>query len=287
MLNRRQFLAAAPLAAALPRLAWAAATAAPQVACQGNAWQIKTDDFADLLKRLADMKRLGYAAFECNVRFVEGQFATAAEARRQIAATGMTFYGSHTGVGQKADYLDKAVDGVASLGAKHFAVSGSGGVVKDGKLNQEALTKKIEAIARVAKRCQQAGLRLVYHNHQAEFLAGGVEIQEILRRTDPQQVFLLFDIGHAHRAQADVVAFFTANQQRIDAMHLRDIRGDKQVPLGQGELNLAALAAAAKKADWHGWLTVEEENLGKSVDVPTVESVLTTDRRAINKFFGV
>jgi hypothetical protein len=34
-------------------------------------------------------------------------------------------------------------------------------------------------------------------------------------------------------------------------------------------------------------LTVEEENLGKSVDPHTVESVLETDRRAIHKFFGV
>ena len=149
------------------------------------------------------------------------------------------------------------------------------------------MKKKVDAIARLAKRCQKAGLRLVYHNHVAEFAAGGLEIEALLKRTDPELVFLLVDLGHAYRGGADVVAFFTKHYARIDAMHLRDIRDKKQVPLGQGELDYVGLAAVVGKTNWPGWLTVEEENLWKSADSQKLESRLETDRRAIRKFFGV
>jgi sugar phosphate isomerase/epimerase len=192
------------------------------------------------------------------------------------------------GLGQTPEYLDRSVEGAASLGAKRFALSGAGGIgTKEGQLKQEALDKKIEAIMRLAKRCQEAGLRLVYHNHGAEFTAGGAQIEALLNRTDPQLVFFLLDLGHAFREKADVVAFFTQHYQRIDALHLRDIRGKEQVPLGQGELDFVSLAAAIRKTNWPGWLTVEEENLPKSIDTQAIESVLESDRRAIHKFFGV
>jgi inosose dehydratase len=288
MISRRQFLISVPLAAALPSLARAATGPASRVGCQANAWQIKPGDFAELLKRATDMKRLGYEAFECNARFVEGQFANAKQARTQIQETGMTFYGPHTGLGQPAEQLDRLVEGAASLGAKQFALSGANkSMTKEGKLDEALLKKKVEGVTRVGKRCKAAGLRLAYHNHAAEFTAGGLEIEALLKRTDPELVYLLVDLGHAFRAGADVVAFFARHNQRIDAMHLRDIRGKEQVPLGQGELDYAGLATAVRKTSWPGWLTVEEENFSKSKEGAKLESRLETDRRAIRKFFGV
>ena len=69
-------------------------------------------------------------------------------------------------------------------------------------------------------------------------------------------------------------------------MHIRDIRGKQQVPLGEGELDYAGLATLVRKTGWPGWLTVEEENLSKSKEGAELESRLETDRRAIRKFFG-
>ena len=70
-------------------------------------------------------------------------------------------------------------------------------------------------------------------------------------------------------------------------MHIRDIRGKEQVPLGQGELDYAGLAALVRKTGWSGWLTVEEENLSKSLEGAKFEARLETDRREIRKFFGM
>jgi sugar phosphate isomerase/epimerase len=288
MISRRELLLSIPLSAALAALARAATGPSNRVACQANAWQIKPGDFPELLKRVAEMKRLGYEGFECNVRFVEGEFARAKQARAQIEETGMTFFGPHTGLGQPAEHLDQLVEGAASLGAKHFAVSGANkNLTKDGKLDQKLMEKKIEDLTRLGKRCKGAGLQLVYHNHLAEFMAGGLETEALLKGTDPGLVFLLVDLGHAFRAGADLVPFFARHYQRIGAMHIRDIRGKEQVPLGQGELDYAGLAALVRKTGWPGWLTVEEENLSKSLQGAKLETRLEADRRAIRKLFGV
>jgi sugar phosphate isomerase/epimerase len=288
MISRREFLISVPLSAALPALARAASGPSNRVACQANAWQIKPGDFPELLKRAGDMKRLGYEGFECNVRFVEGEFARAKQARAQIEETGMAFFGPHTGLAQPAEHLDQLVEGAASLGAKHFAVSGANkSLTKEGKLDQTLVRTKIEDLSRLGKRCKTAGLQLVYHNHQAEFVAGGLETEALLKGTDPELVFLLVDLGHAFRAGADLVPFFARHYPRIAAMHLRDIRGKKQVTLGEGELDYAGLAAFVRKTGWPGWLTVEVENLSNSLEGAKLDSRLEADRRAIRKFFGV
>jgi inosose dehydratase len=291
MISRRQFLRSVPLSAALPSLLRAAddSSPRPRVGCQANAYPIEPGDFDELLKRATDLKRMGYEGFECNIRFVEGKFGNTEEARAQIESTGMKFYGPHFGLQQTPDSLDRYVAGAAALGAKHLALSGAakGIVDADGKLNEDALAKKVDAITHIATLCRKAGLRLAYHNHTVEFQSGGAEIEELLRRTDPDLVSLLLDLGHAYREHADVVAFFSKHHARIDAMHLRDIRAGEQVPLGQGELDFSGLASLIRQTGWNGWLTVEEEGLHKSKEPAALDSILQSDRNTIRKVFGV
>jgi len=288
VVSRRDFLFSLPLAASLPGLLRAAAVAGNPVACQANAWQIKPGDFAELMRRAADIKRLGFVGFECNVRYVEGQFDRAAEVRAQFLQMGLRFYGPHLGLRFAIDELKRRVDGAASLGAERFVVSGAGAVlVKDGRLDEEALDKKVGALGQLGKHCRQAGLRLVYHNHTNEFEADRAEIEALLDRTAPECVSLLFDVGHAYRVKADPAAFLARHHGRIDALHLRDIRDGQQVPLGQGELDFAALAAVIAKNAWPGWLILEEEGLFKSHDAAQIELILQADRGEIRKVFGV
>ena len=287
-MTRRQFIAQAALATAAIAAA-RAQTDAPRnpVGCQMNAWQIKPGDFEAVLAHAPCLKRLGFASFECNVRFVEGQFAKAKEARTRIEQTGLQFYAAHMGLRYTLDELKQKTEGIVMLGASHLALSGNGGILKKDKtVNQEALRKKIDIINRLAQHCQQLGLRLVYHNHTEEFSANAAEINELIRQTDPKQVSLLVDIGHAFREKADVPAFVAQNAARIDAMHLRDIAKGKQVPLGTGEFDFAALAATIRKAGWPGWLILEEESLNSSDD-HAVETVLSASRQVIRKTFGV
>lgn len=259
------------------------AAARNPVGCQTNAWQLEAGNFAALVERVADLKRLGFEGFECNVRFVENQFSSPKEARSRIERTGVRFYGTHIGIKFGLEQLGSWVKGAASLGAKKFVLSGQNSLLKkDNTLDQAALREKVATLNQLSKLCQAAGLRLVYHNHRPEFSANASEMEELLRQTD---ISVLLDVGHAFLAKADIPAFVARHHRRIDAMHLRDIRAGQQVPLGQGDFDFAALAAVIRKTAWPGWLTLEEESL-KSNDNAYVESVLKSGRQLIRKFFN-
>ena len=101
-MNRRQFLigGAALLTAASP----------PKVGCQTNGYPLKPGDFPELLRTLDKLKSIGYTGFECNTRFVEGQFGRAAEARRQIEKIGVQFIGGQYSMKQaQADTFPASV----------------------------------------------------------------------------------------------------------------------------------------------------------------------------------
>jgi sugar phosphate isomerase/epimerase len=93
-------------------------------------------------------------------------------------------------------------------------------------------------------------------------------------------------MGHAYNAKADVIAFFKRHHRRIDAMHLRDMKNGKQVPLGEGDFDFGALGAVIRETGWPGYLTLEEESL-KTSDARQVEAVVRSSRQHIRKSFGV
>ena len=53
--------------------------------------------------------------------------------------------------------------------------------------------------------------------------------------------------------------FLRQHSQRIVALHLRDYKDGKQVPLGQGTMPLAEIAGALHSLHWSGWAINEEE----------------------------
>ncbi len=279
MLTRRHLLLAA-----LGTAAANAAGANPVVGCQTNAWKINPPDFEELLGKAAALKALGFASFECNVRFVESQFGKPREARERIAETGLVFYGPHTDLHWPLDQLLKYADGGASIGAKHMALSaGPGGNVK---LDAEALGRKLDTINRLGAHCRGLGVRLVSHNYPVDYTDSQAGIEEMLRQTDPEAVSLQMDIGNAFGVRTDVTAFFERHHRRIDSFHLRDLRSGKQVPLGQGEVDFQALGAAIRRIGWSGCLTLEEETL-HSTDNAYIRSVLASSREVIRKCFAV
>ncbi len=276
MLSRRHLIISAPLAGL-----WAAARNA--VGCQTNAWLFEPGNFPMLLERAADVKRLGFEGFECNIRFVEAQFANSKEARARIQRSGVRFYGTHIGTRFGLEQLAVWIKGAASLGAEKFVLSGEKSLLKkDQTLDRDALEKKVALLNRLSKHCREAGMRLVYHNHRPEFAANAAEMEELLSQTD---ISVLLDTGHAYLEKADVPAFVAKHSERIDAIHLRDIRAGQQVPMGKGDFDFGALAAAIRESKWPGWLTVEEESL-KSADNAYVESVLKSSRQLVRSVFS-
>lgn len=292
MLSRRTFLTALPVTLAAMR---PSALALPRVsgvklACQTNAWRIDPNAFTQVLAVLNRLKALGFEGFETGFRNLQGQFGNAAVARKQLERTGLQFFGGHIFLDQydpqtqlaPMELVQKVADGLAPLGAQRLILSG-GGLLKDGKVDAEALTRKAAGLNAAAKYCRSKGLRLAYHNHGPEFMQNGLEIEGLYRLTDPALVDFLMDCGWAARAGMDVPAFFSKHHQRLIGLHLRDFKGDTQVPLGQGDFPLQDLVAVIKRVQWRGWALNEEERL--SGEKPG-ESAVAPARQTLRQVFG-
>jgi inosose dehydratase len=277
-MNRRQLLLlmAGPLARAQK--------SAPRVGCQTNGYPLKAGDFPALLRALDNMKSLGYAGFECNVRFVEGQFGRTAEARREIEKTGVEFIGGHYSMKQaQADTFARVASNVAALGARAIVMSGSG-LSPEGKFEKDAALKKAAAIDALAKVCRAEGLHLAYHNHNPEFANHNAEIEALAAATNPDLVDFLMDAGHGYLGGGNPAEFMTRHTRRILGCHVKTFKGkQEQVPLGQGDFGFEALADAIRKTGWSGWLITEEGGGVKGGNT----AALGPDREYIRRIFGV
>jgi len=131
--------------------------------------------------------------------------------------------------------------------------------------------------------CKVKGLRLAYHNHGPEFAGGGQEIELLAQLTDPELVDFLLDCGWAFQAHADALEFFESHHRRICGLHLRDFKNGEQVPLGQGEFPIHALAAVIQKVNWSNWAINEEERL--SGEKPG-EKAVAPARQTLKQVFG-
>lgn len=230
---------------------------------QLNAFPIDQKNFQTFLDALGEVKRIGYEGFESSFRFVNSQFGNPAAARRQIEATGLTFFGIHiflntpnydsaTGIAPASLYQDVARGGVA-LGAKHMILSGA--PASDG----EALKRKVDALNKAGAFAKSVGLTAAYHNHWFEFESKIGEIDALYTRTDPSLVSFVLDAGHAYRGGANVPRFIREHQKRIIAFHLRDYKDGHLVTLGTGTFPLKEVADTIKQIGWKGWVENEEE----------------------------
>jgi inosose dehydratase len=251
-------LAAGPLAKA-----WASQEPRIQLGAQTNAWAIDPTHFDTFLGVLDQVKKIGYAGLETGFLNLRPQFKSPEAARSSIAKSGLTFFGIHIFVPMErmdpsthlppADLYEEVAHGGVALGAQRLIFSGAPAATTDD------LKRKIAELNAAGAFSKSLGLPLAYHSHWWEFQSKVDEIDALYAETDPALVSFLLDAGHAYRGGADVPAFIRKQHDRIIALHLRDYRDGKQVPLGEGSFPLAGVAATLKQLNWKGWVLNEEE----------------------------
>jgi inosose dehydratase len=232
-----------------------------RLGAQTNAWPIDPRRFDTFLVALNEIRDIGYNGFETGFANLRNQVKSLPGARKKIEATGLAFIGVHiflpeydaqTNIAPQQLYEPVAQMGVA-LGAERLIFSGSPAV------NSEEIHRKADALTRAAEFAAKLGLKVAYHNHWPEYKYNGKEIEALYAATDPALVWFLLDAGHAYRTGIDVPDFVRRHSSRLTAIHFRDYREHEQVPLGQGTLPLADIAAILKQNKWTGWAMDEEE----------------------------
>jgi len=250
-------LAAAPLIAASGK---------PKVGCQTRAYGSPIPDKPKLLSVLEDLEAAGYDGFETNFQSLERSFDSPAPMRREIEARGVPLIGLHMGAGlfdpEKIDaeraMILRNAKATKALGGGQVIVSGRQlPVGRDGSVLAEALARKAKEANRLGAEIRRMGLRLSIHNHTHEVENDAAELRRLLELTRPEDVSLLFDVGHVHHGEGDVAAFVGEHGGRIAGLHVRDVKGGDEVLIGTGKVDFEGLGAAIREAGWDGWVIVE------------------------------
>jgi len=140
-----------------------------------------------------------------------------------------------------------------------------------------------EAVARAVR--DETGLRTVFHHHCAGYVETPDEIDELLRRTDPSLLGLVFDTGHymygtGTNRGAAVEEALNRFADRIWYVHFKDcsprvadaartngwdyfqaVGQGVFCELGQGCVDFKAAAAWLRQRGYRGWICVEQDVL--------------------------
>lgn len=240
---------------------------------------------ADMPATFDLVKRLGITDIEMSNLF--GQEPAKIRALMDTRGIACSSYGApYNEVLTKTDEVAAVAQ---TLGAQYVRVS-----LPSGKkpFDQAEATQRAAEMNAMGKQLREKyGLTFVLHNHGMEFVAEGKgTLYDFLHaQTRPEDVSFELDVLWAYLPGADPVAIFEKYGARIPLMHVKDVRkglprtwghkydSDNDVTLGTGQLDQAAIFAAAKKAGVkHFYL--EDESSRSQAQVPLSIAFLKADR---------
>jgi sugar phosphate isomerase/epimerase len=271
MTHRRNFLkqagALAAVACAQPSLLLAA-PAAPKIGLQ--LYSLRETIGQDLKGTLAKVAKAGYQEVETYGYSPEKHFwgLTPVEFKAALAANGLSTSSGHYEVGDfmrdgSPASLQPCIDAAKGSGQRYLIVPHLDEKVRTSVADFKTLAARLN---QAGKLCQQAGLRLGYHNHDFEFkpLGGTTLFDVMLQETDPKLVDFELDLYWVVRAGQDPIKLMQAHPKRFPLWHVKDM--DKAKPelnteVGSGSIDFRKLFAQAGTAGLQH-IFMEQENFG-------------------------
>lgn len=164
---------------------------------------------------------------------------------------------------------DQMIADVKAAGFQYFVIPipPMGHFTYDGKTNTMGMSGDIAEVTEIlnviGKKCKDAGLQLLYHNHDFEFKKnadGIVPIEYFLEHTDPENVNFQMDLFWVTKAGADPVTYFKKYPGRFKMWHVKDMDTEgKFAPVGEGTIDFARILAE-KETSGMQYYMVEQDN---------------------------
>ncbi|MGA3131841.1 MAG: TIM barrel protein [Terracidiphilus sp.] len=119
-------------------------------------------------------------------------------------------------------------------------------------------------LQRMEKFVREYDIRIAIHNHGPEdkLFPSPFDVLTAIKDLDPR-IGCCIDVGHAARANANLVEAIHAAGPRLYNMHVKDLADmknkDSQVPVGKGILPFREIFQALIEIDYHGFVDLEYE----------------------------
>jgi sugar phosphate isomerase/epimerase len=204
--------------------------------------------------------KMGYQVVEFYAPYFDWSETQAKSMRKVMEELGTHCYSTHNDEEFFSDKnIEKAVNLNQILGAKYMVQAWS-----DPKPNLDAWKALADKLNAAADKLAPAGLKVGYHNHDAEWKAmDGKRPMDILAANTKPSVMLQLDVGTCLEGGADPVAWIKANPGRIRSIHCKDWSSDPNVGyktlFGEGKADWKAIFQAAESVGGVEYYLIEQE----------------------------
>lgn len=250
-MDRRTFIASTATAVVASRFSWAAA----EHRIQRIGLELYTvrdalnQDFEGTIARVA---KVGYKEVELAQFFAHlPDFNPSAKRAREILdANGLVAPSTHIPYSAlSAETLPKVIEASQILGHSYIVnPSIDRAVLKQ----PDGWKRAAEAFNHAGEQTKKAGIQLGYHNHVEEFKPlphGKLPYDVLLANTDPKLVVMEMDLGWAHHAGVDPIAYFKKYPGRFALVHVKDFDANgNMTDLGKGVIDWKAIFAKSDLA---------------------------------------
>ena len=196
-------------------------------------YSLRDDLSKDVKGTIEKLGKIGYTDMEA-ASFDNGKFyGMEPEAfKALLEANGMKLVSSHAGANYTGDqaswdaamiWWDMAISAHKKAGCKYIVKPSMGDYPYK---NLEALKKTCEYFNAIGEKCNAAGIRFGYHNHNKEFTkivdADDLVYDYMLKNTDPKKVTFEMDVYWVYKGGQKAVDYFNKYPKRFELLHIKD-----------------------------------------------------------------
>ena len=197
-------------------------------------------DFYGTIKKV---KEFGYDGVE-----LAGFYGlTVQEIKKALDDVGLRAISAHAPFDQFENNLQQVIDDYKFLGCEYVAIPWMPTEALPGGDEWDVTLEKIKSIA---KAVTDAGLILIYHNHDFEFVKvnGEYALDVLYNSVSPELLKAQIDTCWVKVAGLDPAEYVKKYSGRVPLVHLKDYNEEGQVPVGAGVQDIPTLLEASKTA---------------------------------------
>lgn len=194
-------------------------------------YSVRADIKTDFKGTIAKIAEMGYTGIEA-AGYADGKFydLSPESFKNEIGSVGMKVLSSHvnkrlddkiasTNMDEIWQWWDVAIQAHQAAGMQYLVVPSMP------KLKTLAdLKLYCDYFNQIGEKCNAAGLRFGYHNHDFEFaqVEGQVMYDYMLQNTDPDKVFFQMDVYWVVKGGQSPVDYFNNYPGRFEVLHIKD-----------------------------------------------------------------
>ena len=221
-------------------------------------YSIREEAEADFEKAMQQLAGMGYDGVE-----LAGLYGKSAEEiKSALERAGLQAISAHVPMEAFEQDLDNTVKTYQEIGCKYVAIPY---LDKERWYGGGKYQNTLDNVRKIAAKCKEAGMTLLYHNHNFEFektAEGGYQLDAFYDTIPAEELQTELDLCWVTVGGADPVAHLQKYNGRCPIVHVKDfMRKDGEVVLvaaGDGEVGVERVVPAAIE-NGAQWLVIEQD----------------------------